>query len=109
MLFGLTAVETLVETLNTSTGINQLLLAREERVALGADFNGDILLRGKNLHNIAAVAGDGGLFAYGMDAFLHDFHLFQIVIGRYCNIAARPITVRKVVLWISRSIIIAYA
>ena len=66
----LLAVETLVEALDTSAGINQLLLAREERVALGADFNLDVLLRRKNLDDIAAVAGDRGLLAYRMDAFL---------------------------------------
>ena len=79
----LAAVETLVETLYTSAGIDQLLLTGKERVAFGTDFNCDILLCGKNLDYVAAVAGNGGLFAYGMDAFLHDFHLFRIVIGRY--------------------------
>ena len=52
-------------------------------MALGTNFNSDVLLRGKNLDHITAVAGNGGLFAYGMDAFLHDFHLFRNVIGRY--------------------------
>lgn len=79
----LTAVETLVEALDASTGVDQLLLTGKERVALGTNFNSDVLLRGKNLDNITAVAGNGGLFAYGMDAFLHDFHLFRNVIGRY--------------------------
>ena len=79
----LTAVETLVEALDASTGVDQLLLTGKERVALGTNFNSDVLLRGKNLDHITAVAGNGGLFAYGMDAFLHDFHLFRNVIGRY--------------------------
>ncbi len=79
----LTAVETLVEALDASAGVDQLLLTGKERVALGTNFNSDVLLRGKNLDNITAVAGNGGLFAYGMDAFLHDFHLFRNVIGRY--------------------------
>lgn len=79
----LTAVETLVEALDASTGVDQLLLTGKERVALGTNFNSDVLLRGKNLDDITAVAGNGGLFAYGMDAFLHDFHLFRNVIGRY--------------------------
>ena len=38
--------ETLVEAINTSTGVNQLLLAGIERVALGADFNANVLLGG---------------------------------------------------------------
>ena len=64
------SVEALVEALDTSAGIDQLLLAREERVALGADFNLDVLLGGEHLDHVAAVAGDGGLFAFRMDAFL---------------------------------------
>ena len=66
----LASVETLVEALDASAGIDQLLLAREERVALRADFNLDILFGRQNLDHVAAVAGDGGLFAYRMDAFL---------------------------------------
>ena len=63
-------VEALVEPLDTSAGIDQLLLAREERVALRADFNLDVLLGGHDLDHIAAVTSDGGLFANRMDAFL---------------------------------------
>ena len=35
---------TLLEHINASTCVNQLLLAGKERMALGADFNFDILL-----------------------------------------------------------------
>ena len=66
----LAAVETLVEALDASAGIDQLLLAREERVALGADFNLDVLLGGEHLDHVAAVAGDGGLLALRMQTFL---------------------------------------
>ena len=36
--------EALVEAINTSTGVNQLLLAGIERVALGANFHTNVLL-----------------------------------------------------------------
>ena len=76
-------IELFLEFVNTSAGVNEFLFTGKERVALGTNFNSDVLLRGKNLDDITAVAGNGGLFAYGMDAFLHDFHLFRNVIGRY--------------------------
>ncbi len=37
-------IETLLEAINTSAGVYQLLLTREEGVALGANVNDDILL-----------------------------------------------------------------
>ena len=70
--------ESLVETVNTSTGVNQLLLAGIERVALGADFNLDVLLGGTGRKDVATSTTDRGLFVSGMDAFLHFIHLFLI-------------------------------
>ena len=70
--------ETLVEAINTSTGVNQLLLAGIERVALGADFHTNVLLGRTSGKDIAACAADGGLFVLGMDTFLHFVHLFRI-------------------------------
>ena len=63
--------ELLVELLNTAAGVDQLLLAGVEGVALGADFDGDVLTGGAGLNHIAASAADGGLMILGMDAFLH--------------------------------------
>ena len=75
------SVEALVEALDTSAGIDQLLLAREERVALRADFNLNVLFGREHFDHIAAVAGDGSFLAVRMDAFLcHDFHLFRYLI-----------------------------
>ncbi len=68
----------LVEPINTSTGVNQLLLAGIERVALGADLNTNVLLGRTSGKDIAARAADGGLFVLGMDTFLHFVHLFLI-------------------------------
>ena len=70
--------KTLVETVNTSTGVNQLLLAGIERVALGADLDTDLLLGGASGKDVTAVATDRGLFVLGMDTFLHFVHLFHI-------------------------------
>ena len=70
--------ETLLESVNASAGINQLLLAGIERVALGADLNTNVLLGRTSGKDIAARAADGGLFVLGMDTFLHFFHLPDI-------------------------------
>ena len=70
--------ETLVEAIDTSTGVNQLLLAGIERVALGADFNTNLLLGGAGGESVATGATDRGLFVLGMDTFLHFVHLFLI-------------------------------
>ena len=64
-------VEALLETIYTSAGIDELLLAGIERVALGANFNGDVLAGGAGLDDVAAGAPDSGLIILGVDAFLH--------------------------------------
>ena len=71
--------KTLVETINTSTSVNQLLLAGIERVALGADFNTNLLLSRAGSKSVATGATDRGLFVLGMDTFLHLVHLFLIM------------------------------
>ena len=76
--FVLLQAESLVETVNTSTGIDQLLFAGIERVALGADFNTDVLLGGTGRKDVATSTADGSLFVVGMDAFLHFVHLFLL-------------------------------
>ena len=60
-----------VEFINAAAGVDQLLLAGVERVALGANFNGDVLLGGAGLDHIAAGAADRGGFIIGMDSCLH--------------------------------------
>ena len=70
--------KSLVEPINTSTGVNQLLLAGIERVALGADFNTNVLLGGTGRKDVATGTADRGLFVLGMDTFLHFVHLFLI-------------------------------
>ena len=63
--------ELLVELLHAAAGVDQLLLAGVEGVALGADFHGDVLTGGTGLDDVAAGAANGGLIVLGMDAFLH--------------------------------------
>jgi hypothetical protein len=61
----------LVELVNAAAGVDQLLLAGVEGMALGADFNGDILLCGTGLDYVAAGALDGGLLVIRMNSFFH--------------------------------------
>ena len=63
----------LIKLINTTAGINELLLAGVEGVALGADFNGDALTGGAVLDNCAACALDNGGLVIGMDACFHCF------------------------------------
>src|SRR5216683_5158284 len=58
-LAGVRFVELAAEALNTAGGIDQLLLAGEERVASGADFDDDVaLVRGAGLKGRSAGAFD---------------------------------------------------
>ena len=76
MLQLLTA-ETLVEALNTSAGVDQLLLTSVERMALGANFDVDLGLGGTSLDDVAASAGDGAVNVVRMDTLFHSFHLIS--------------------------------
>ena len=71
--------EALVEAIDTSTGVNQLLLAGIERVALGADLNTDLLLGGASGKGVAAGATDRSLLVLGVDTISHFVHLFLIM------------------------------
>ena len=51
---GLFEAVLLVELVHAAAGIDELLLAGVERVALGADFNRDVLLGGTGLNHVAA-------------------------------------------------------
>ena len=66
---------TLLETINTSARVNQLLLARVERMALGANVDAHLLLDRAGLKGLAADAANDGLAVIRMDLFLHGFHL----------------------------------
>jgi len=62
----------LVEAVDAARRVNQLLLAREERVALRADFDVDVaLLRRARLERAAAGAVDVRRVVVGMNSLLH--------------------------------------
>ena len=67
----LVQIKPLLETVNTSAGIHQLLLTGKERVALCTDFNLDILLGRHRLHYVSAVAGNGCLFKSRVQSLFH--------------------------------------
>ena len=69
--------EFLVEFIYAAAGVNELLLSGVERVALGADFNGDVLLSAAGLDDGAAGAADGGGLVIGMDSGLHNHYLLN--------------------------------
>ena len=69
---------TLLELINASAAVNELLTAGIEGVALGADFNTNVLLGGASRKDVATRAADRGLFILGVDTFLHFLHLFLI-------------------------------
>ena len=70
LLWGL-HTEALLEAIDAAAAIHQLLLAGEEGMALGADFNTQFLLGGTGLESFTAHAAHDGLFVLGMDLFLH--------------------------------------
>src|SRR2546421_5298770 len=60
-------LEAALEALDTSAGIHQLLLARVERVALGADLDVQLRLRGTRLERVPAGAVHVRVDVVGMD------------------------------------------
>jgi hypothetical protein len=60
------------EALDPTLGVNQLLPSGEERMALRADFEVEILLGRPGFPRRAAGAVDGHLFVLGMDVLFHD-------------------------------------
>ena len=73
-LLGIGCGELAAEALDTSSGIDELLLAGEERVAGGADFDDDRTLVGRTCVELAAAgAFDVRRFVSGVNSCLwHD-------------------------------------
>ena len=69
--------ETLVESVNTSAGINQFLSAGEERMALGAGINGQAVSGRTGFPGRTTGAFDDCGFVFGMKSLFHSLHLFQ--------------------------------
>jgi hypothetical protein len=69
-------LKSLLELVNTSAHVNELLLAGEEGVALGANFYADLsALGGLGRNGLAACATDYTLFVIGMNSGFHVFYL----------------------------------
>ena len=65
----------LLEAIHASARVHQLLLASEERMALGANFNSQFRLGGAGLKRFTADAANRRLLILRMDALFHLFHL----------------------------------
>ena len=67
-------LKTLLELINASACVNELLLAGKERMALGADVNTDLAALGRTgLEGFAASTLNGYYFVVRMESFLHDY------------------------------------
>ena len=96
-LFIAATFKTLLELVHTTTGIYILLLAGEERMALGANvhaqFTVSITLGRASSNRFTTGAADSYFFIFGMDSCFHCFHLIPQIFtansipqsGRKCN------------------------
>ena len=64
-------IETLLEAINTSASVNELLLSGIERMAFGTDINFHLFLCGTGLKCFTAYAANDAFAVLGMDVFLH--------------------------------------
>jgi hypothetical protein len=62
---------TLFETLHSASGVDQLLLAGEERMAGGTDLRINFRLGGTSLENVTAETLNGHVGVLGVDTFFH--------------------------------------
>ena len=62
-----------VKFLDAAGAIDKLLFARVERVAGGADFDGDLFLGGTGCEAVSATAGDRCVDVFRMDVGFHDW------------------------------------
>jgi hypothetical protein len=78
---GLSLFVAAVEFVNTTGGIDEFLLAGEERMAFGADSNLGFGTGGFDVPNFTAGAGNDGVFVLRMNIF---FHFKQYSVYLYC-------------------------
>jgi hypothetical protein len=68
----------LVEAIDASCGVDQLLLAGKERVASGADFDVQIALLGRaRRERLAASAGNCDIDVFWMNSWFHLITLYR--------------------------------
>ena len=69
---------TLVEAIDASCGIDQLLLTRKEWMASRTDFDVQVtFLRRAGLERLAASAGDGNFDVFWMNSWFHLVTLYR--------------------------------
>ena len=69
----------LVEAIDASCGIDQLLLAGKERVASGTNFDVQVtFFGGASLERLAARAGDGDINVFWVNSWFHLITLYSI-------------------------------
>jgi hypothetical protein len=72
-----------VEAIDASCGVDQLLLARKERVASRTNFNVQVtFLGGASLERLAARAGDGNIDVFWVNSWFHLITLYRRHAGR---------------------------
>lgn len=69
--------ETLVESVYTSAGVNELLLSGEERMTLRANIQTDVLLGGAGLELCAASTSNNCFFVIRVNALFHALSLLS--------------------------------
>jgi hypothetical protein len=73
----------LVEAVDASSGIDQLLLARKERVASGTNFDVQVTFLGRaRFERLAARAGDGNINVFWVNSWFHLITLYRRRPGR---------------------------
>src|SRR5581483_1802954 len=80
------------EALDLATGVDQPLIASEERVALGAEVDAEVRFRRSRRERIATRAMNGGLDVLWMDSLFHDVPFGAPPVG---GKAARPVRTRS--------------
>lgn len=79
LFFHATAAKAPVKPLDTTSGIDHLLLARVKWMALRTDLQVDILTHCRfRLDHVATATGGGNLFVFRMDACFHLLDLLLI-------------------------------
>jgi len=74
---------TLVEAVDASRGIDQLLLAGKERVASGTNFDVQVTFFGRaRFERLAARAGDGNINVFWVNSWFHLITLYRRRPGR---------------------------
>ena len=77
-----------LELLNTTAALSELLLTCKERMASGADIGSDLGLCGPRHERIAACASNFTFLVLRMDSLFHAFHLF-LRSGAFCRCASK--------------------